>query len=245
VAQGLPNEATIGLRGLTMTLSFWIKFDSASIASMGDFTAKIGEKTTTADDTFLTTNYADASTSVTITNGSLPTTWTKYTVTRTISAASNNLSVEFSFANSVSNTFGYNLAQVQLEQGTKATSFEILPMPLIMKQCLYYYETIVSSGTAFSPRLVSGLFYTGTAFSGPLSYEYKRINPTVAAHSTLVFLTTSQNNVAFSSVSFNNPTRRGVSMVGTASPSISAGAAVVAGQTASNGVILIDISAEL
>jgi len=155
----LESGDSIPLRGKTVTLSFWIRFSSATATSStatpyGNFTGTVNWNTSTTDAAMGTTGY-DGGSSTTITNGSLPTTWTKYTVSGTISSSANNVGVEFGFAGlgstAVADTVWYEVTQVQLEVGSVATPFEQRPMQTELALCQRYfqksYQTTVTAGT--------------------------------------------------------------------------------------------------
>lgn len=245
VGQGIVNENTVQLRNQTVTLSFWLKFAAASVAGMGDFTAIIGEKTTTADTAYSTSNYADASTALTLTNGSLPTVWTRYYVTRTISAAANNISCEFKFANSVNNTFSYELAQVQLELGNKATSFELLPMVMIWDQCLYYYELVKCNNNTCT--IGAGVFWSTSSFKGSFKHARKRVIPTIAPTGGLSILGNGANYVIpIGNVQFNpDYTNSGIAGKYTTTPAAPVGTAGVIGPESAGSLTICVVMAEL
>jgi hypothetical protein len=156
---GLESGDSIPLRGKTVTLSFWVRFSSATATSStatpyGNFSGMVNWNTSTTDAAMGTTGY-DGSSSTTITNGSLPTTWTKYTVSGTISSSANNVGVQFGFAGlgstAVADTVWYEVTQVQLEVGSVATPFEQRPMQTELALCQRYfqksYQTTVVPGT--------------------------------------------------------------------------------------------------
>ena len=245
VGQGVTNENTVPLRNQTMTLSFWLKFAAANVAGMGDFTAIIGEKTTTADTVYSTSNYADVSTALTLTNGSLPTTWTKYYVTRTISAAANNLTCEFKFANSINNTFSYDLAQVQLELGSRATSFELLPISTIWNQCLYYYEWIKCN--ASTNVIGSGVFWSANSFKGIMPHARKRIIPSIVATGGISVLGNGVNYaIPIGNLAFNpDYTVSGIGGIYTTTPAAALGTAGVIGPASPSSLTICAVMAEL
>lgn len=184
VGQALPNEDSVCLRGKTLTLSFWVKFSGATIAGAGNFVASLGEKTTTADAAYSTSNYLDASSTTTITNGSLPTVWTRYTVTRVISAGCNNLNIDFRFQNAITGSSYYQLSQVQVEEGSVATEFEILPVTMVMNECLRFYET--QSSTRDRTVMAIGMATSATLASFAVNYHPKRVVPSMVLTGTMV-----------------------------------------------------------
>lgn len=136
-AQTIESINALPLAGKRVTLSFWVRFSSATFTSVANlagggnntysnFGAYIGYMTSTTDGA-TTSTFPDSSTAMNIPNGSLPTTWTKYTVTGTVPTTAKNVAVVFEFgtlgSTAASDTLYYDLAQVQLEIGSVATTF--------------------------------------------------------------------------------------------------------------------------
>jgi hypothetical protein len=71
----------------------------------------------------------------------LTTSWTRYTVTRTLPATFGSLSLEFALGAHVSGD-GIMLAQVQIEPGPVATPFEQRPIGTELALCRRYYEEV-------------------------------------------------------------------------------------------------------
>lgn len=122
---------------------------------------------------------ANSDTSVTLT-----TTWTRYTVTRTLPATFGSLSLEFVLGSHI-NGDGIMLAQVQLEAGTTATPFERRSFDQEVAACQRYYFKTFGLTTAPAKGLsgfllpaVSGSF-TGNRY---FAYQYPvpmRATPTI------------------------------------------------------------------
>ena len=149
----LESADSIPLRGKTMTFSFWVRFSSATCSSStatpyGNWDAYIDYCSSTTDASMATTGADAGGGSVTLTNGSLPTTWTKYTGTYTIPSNANNVGIQFGFAglgNTASaNTVWYEITQVQLEEGSVATPFEQRPIGTELALCQRYFQLINS-----------------------------------------------------------------------------------------------------
>jgi hypothetical protein len=154
IAQKLESLNSYRLRGQQVTLSFWVRFSNATISSInnsagggssayGNFGYSIGSYTSTTDSA-TNTSVADVATTSSITNGSLPTTWTKYTLTGTISSTANNVDVVFGFSSLGSTTSAdtewFELAQIQLEVGSVATPFEFEDYGTTLAKCERYYH---------------------------------------------------------------------------------------------------------
>ena len=170
IAQKVESANSYKLRGQQVVLSFWVRFSNATITSInnsagggestyGNFGYSIGSYTSTTDSA-TNTSAADSATTASITNGSLPTTWTKYTLTGTISSTANNVDVMFGFASLGSTTSAdtewFELAQVQLETGSLATSFEFEDYGTTLAKCQRYCYVIGPSNNAFAPMAFTG-----------------------------------------------------------------------------------------
>ena len=144
----LESADSIPLRDKTMTLSFWVRFSSATCSSstataFGNWSAFIQLFSSTTDGPVGSTADNGGGGSVTLVNGSLPTTWTKYTGTYTIPSNANNVGIQFGFGglgNTASaDTVWYEVTQVQLEEGSVATPFEERPIGVELALCQRYY----------------------------------------------------------------------------------------------------------
>jgi hypothetical protein len=131
VGQKVESLNTYPLRGKTITLSFYIRFSNATFTSStasayNNFVSEIGYYTSTTDSGFGVST-SDSSTLLTLTNGSLPTTWTKYTITGVVPTNANNIHVGWSFSDlgstASNDALWYEITDVQLEQGSVATTF--------------------------------------------------------------------------------------------------------------------------
>ena len=140
VGQKIEDLNTYNLRGKTVTLSFYIKFNSSTFTSsfgptpFNNFRYEIGYNTSTTNSAFRVSGHPDIPTSIadsynfsTITNGFLPTTWTRITLTGTVPSTANNIHVGFGFEGAgytiTNNELNYEITGVQLEAGNVATPF--------------------------------------------------------------------------------------------------------------------------
>ena len=135
ITQKVESLNTYPLRGKQVTLSFWIKFSSATFASTsnttnssyGDFYCGVFNFTSTTDGITSTTGGDGQTSIINISNGSLPTVWTKYSVTGTVPTNANNIVALFSFSalgsTATNDVYNYQIGDVQLEQGPVATPF--------------------------------------------------------------------------------------------------------------------------
>lgn len=145
------TEDVTKLAGKTVTLSFWAKADAIRNIAV-DFGQRFGTGgSPSANVNFGATTFA------------LTTAWQKFTVTvavpsiagKTLGTNGNsNTSVIFWFDagstyNSRTNSLGqqsgtFDIAQVQLEEGSIATPFESLPYELTVSLCQRYYQKVTS-----------------------------------------------------------------------------------------------------
>jgi microcystin-dependent protein len=131
VGQKIESHNTYPLRGKKVTLSFYIRFSNATFTSSTatpflDFVSELGYYTSSTDSNFGAST-SDSSTLMTLTNGSLPTSWTRYTVTGTVPTNANNVHVGFTFlglgSTAANDALWYELTDVQLEEGSQPTAF--------------------------------------------------------------------------------------------------------------------------
>jgi hypothetical protein len=135
LGQKIENLNCYDLAGKQVTLSFYVKFSSAtssaSSGTYGNWQYYLAYDGTTTDASFSTTSPPTSTSSSYLTylsDGSLPTTWTKYTLTTTVPSGTNNISVRFQFDNlkntTSADTMYYDITNIQLEVGPTATPFE-------------------------------------------------------------------------------------------------------------------------
>jgi hypothetical protein len=177
-AQTIESINALPLAGKRVTLSYWIRFSSATFTSVsnvagggnsayGSFNPYIAYYTSTTDGATAST-FPNSSTGSTIANGSLPTVWTKYTITGVVPTNAQNVGVVFEFgtlgSTAVSDGLFYDLAQVQLEIGSVATNFSRAGgnFGAELALCQRYYYRITNTNGYF------GLM--GSAFSGAGCY---------------------------------------------------------------------------
>jgi hypothetical protein len=184
----LESGDSIPLRGKTMTLSFWVRFSSATCSSstataFGNWSGSVDWCTSTTDAAMGSTA-ANGGSGVTLTNGSLPTTWTKYTTTVTLPSNINNVGVQFGFAglgNTASaDTVWYEVTQVQLEEGSVATPFEQRPIQQELALCQRYFWKLITNGISYL-----SFNYAGTQYRLTIPHPVQmRINPHTVTTST-------------------------------------------------------------
>jgi hypothetical protein len=157
IAQKIESLNVYPLRGHRVTLSFWIRFSNSNFTSItntsdsnyANFTYQIGYNTTTTDAPIGTTgqdsfNYVEIANSNS--SGSLPTSWTKITLNGTVPLDANNILVRFGFnglgSSTSSGQYWYEIADVQLEKGSSATSFSLAGGDIQgeLAKCHRYYQ---------------------------------------------------------------------------------------------------------
>jgi hypothetical protein len=155
-------EGVIHSSGKTMTLSFWAKADKAITANI--------EFRQTWDSSMGVNGWTNSS----LTPVSLTTSWQKYQVTYTYPSLSGktlgiNNYYGFVIFLPASTTFTFDLANVQLEEGSIATSFEHRPIGLEVMMCQRYFERPVGRILGTMP----------TGYSGYLTWQYKVLKRTI------------------------------------------------------------------
>lgn len=183
------------LAGQKVTVSCWIKFSSATFNSVtnagpssafGNFGLSIWFITSTTDAPSGSTS-ADSAASTYLYNGSLPTTWTQITLTATVPAGTNNLSVRCGFdylgSTATADQNFYHITQVQLEAGSTATPFEFRQYGTELALCQRYYEqspnltTYINAATriAFATNYLLGTQWIVPKRATPSVVLYSRI----------------------------------------------------------------------
>jgi len=126
----------------------------------------------------------------------LTTTWTRYTVTRTLPATFGSLSLEFAIGSHVSGD-GIMLSQVQLEPGSVATPFERRSFGQELALCQRYYQKSYNIDVA--PGALTRIGGNGMVAHATSSYmgfgfvtfqSSMRVNPTVTPYNPDTGLTT-------------------------------------------------------
>lgn len=203
-SQKIESINCYDLAGKSITVSFWMRASAATFTSVtnttesnfGAWTARVQYNTSTTDSGVSTdtgngsttvtavtgTNAAIGGTNLLIANGSLPTTWTKYTFTSTVPANTKNLTLRFastSLGNTASaDTVWYEVAEVQLERGSAATDFERRPIVTELAMCQRYYN---QAKTGAYPGAFAFISMTTNSTIGSLSFPVTmRSTPTVA-----------------------------------------------------------------
>jgi hypothetical protein len=167
------------LSGKTITVSFWMRASAATLTSVtnttesafNNFGCRVQYNTGSTDSAAPTdtgdgsttvtavsgTNATNGTTQLTIANGSLPTTFTKYTFTSTVPANTKNLTVRFASSSlgstAAAGTVWYEVAEVQLEEGSTATPFELRQYGTELALCQRYYQNhgaMFQCGQAYS-----------------------------------------------------------------------------------------------
>ena len=131
MGQQIEYGNCIDLQNTTVTISFMAR----AVTTNSGSTALIFRTRTIAgvDGVCLFTG-TDVSSALTLT-----TSWTRYTVTRTLPATFGSLSLEFALSSHVSGD-GIMLAQVQIEPGPVATPFEQRPIGTELALCQRYFN---------------------------------------------------------------------------------------------------------
>ena len=190
-----PIEGAETLQGKTVTASFWLKADAVKQISV-NLTQVFGGATV-------------SDVALTATKFTLSTTWTKYTATfnlpsvvgKTFAPNLNYLAFAFwlsagSSYNTVTNSLGlqtgtFDIARVQLEEGSLSSNFETRPLATELALCQRTYEKSynldVPPGTLTSNGRTLDVTYgtsTGDHYFSQKFNAIKRIAPSVAVYRT-------------------------------------------------------------
>jgi len=152
------------------------------------------------------------------------TTWTKYTVTRTIDAAATSLYplLQITRDGQVVGK-GINFAQAQLEVGSVATPFEFRPYQQELALCQRYYEKQKAVGN--NPAYAIGYCYTTTEGHAALRFVTKRAAPTTTVSAVDDFaLQIAATLIATTNITFSLTTLDCVKVVATVAAGLTAGA---------------------
>lgn len=204
LSQTVESLNTYQARGKQVTLSFWVRFSAATIPSVsnsgeslyGNWNAWITYYTTTTDAVQNTVGEDSDSGVININTGSLPTSWTKYTITGTVPNNANNIGVAMAFAGRGSTASAdqhwYEVAQVQLEVGSSATQFSRAGGDIQgeLAKCQRYYEKsynydiVIQSNTTQGITQITDQGVSANATNGvEVNYKVaKRVTPTIATY---------------------------------------------------------------
>lgn len=174
IAQIIESINCRDLRGQSVVLRFDMRCSSSQAiryailewtGTADSVTSDIVNSWTNA--TFTTGQYFN-STSLTLvgTGSTTPSanTWTTATaLTGTISSSANNLIVFIWSEGTLAQNATLDLAKVQLESGSTATAFEVLPIDVVINQCLRYLPAFTTS---------SGDNFFGSAFTTSIALTY-------------------------------------------------------------------------
>ena len=184
------------LAGETITISFWAKYTSNAPTS---FNVQGNQNFGSGGSTGVNFTFATGQT--------LTTSWQKFTVTGTVPSISGKTVGSGSHLvirpvlNTNNETFDYQIAQVQVEKGSVATDFEILPIYLVNQLCYRYYQYANTGGR----YVINGALQSTTEFRGLIpSTTTMRTTPTVSLGTSQVLVNNGgydNDGVTISSVS--------------------------------------------
>jgi hypothetical protein len=208
VAQKVESINTYPLRGHRVTLSFWIRFSNSNFTSISNstnsnyanFGYSVSYNTTTTDAATGSTAQDVFTTFTSISNtnssGSLPTTWTKLTLSSTVPLNANNILLRFGFDSLGSSTsagqYWYEISDVQLEKGSSATSFSLSGGDFAgeLEKCQRYFEKSYNYDVPIQSNTTQGISQgtdqgvSATATNG-IEIQYKvlkRATPTITTY---------------------------------------------------------------
>ena len=175
------------LAGRECTLSFYVKFSaatfSASSGSYGNFLSFSNYYTGVNAASYSTTP-ASSATHIQLAQGSLPTTWTRYTKTFTPPSDMQNMTISFQFAGlgqtSSDDDFYYELSNVQLELGSQATPFEHISYGENLQLCQRYYYVVADARDGSGLKQMFNIHaYSNGQFETTINYPCMRASPSL------------------------------------------------------------------
>ena len=86
----------------------------------------------------------------TVTTSSTSSTWTSFTLSATVGSSANNLIVFVGTDTTMAPSATFDLATFQLEAGTTATAFEVLPIDVVEYQCRRYFQHMIVNVDAYN-----------------------------------------------------------------------------------------------
>lgn len=152
ISQPFETHEFEKMKGKTYTLSFLARSSTTSSISL-----------------YLQTNTSEGKvyyyegTAVTAANINLTSSWTKYTYTFTMPAKSSpNAGLCLNFQTAMTQNKTYDIAQIQLEEGTVATNFENRPYGTELALCQRYYQHIGKTNNTSYQHYAVGLVVNST-----------------------------------------------------------------------------------
>jgi len=186
--QVVETNNMLDLVGQTVTLSFWAKA-GANFSASGSTISVFVNTGTVADQGSVSGlgGWTGSATPLSLSQ-TITTTWTRYSVTGTISSSA--LELDAGFYYSPAGTAGaddaFYITGVQLEKGSTATSFDYRPYGTELALCQRYFEMSYDQGTAIGTATASGTTYvtatsdSANSFVVSVSYAVvKRATPTI------------------------------------------------------------------
>lgn len=215
ICQMIENRNCAHLLGQSVTLSFRAKaIGSGGLSGVGNLSAisfaVIGFNGATADaigrSTIITAAWNATGFNPTLGTGysyirddsrTLTTDWQTFTISTQLPTSFKNIGVMI-WSNSTTNATGDNLliADVQLEPGLTATSFEVLPQNVIETLCRRYFVAYYS--TVGNARYPGSGQWSDTIFDHTFTFDVPmRIPPTFLGTAPTTFKTAAFNNFTF------------------------------------------------
>jgi hypothetical protein len=190
VGQIIENANCLGLQGKPLTISFYARRGSSFTGTNNTFNIEIWTGTNTDDRTWVNlTNNQWLGQSIPLCEiPVLSTSWQKYSYTlNSLATNVRQIGVRFFASQTGTSTANdyFDIAQVQLEEGSVATPFEERSAGIELTLCQRYYHRQVWLNQDTNPSLcVSGYIYTQTQWEGQYYFPVEmRIPPFTFTHS--------------------------------------------------------------
>ena len=177
VSQAIERDNVYALRGQTVSVNYWVM--STGTAYVGIQSVVIYYSNTTD-----AINYSGALSSITATNISPTSSWQQVKATFLIPTDAVGLTVQMNTSSAEPSGVVVSFADLQLEIGSTATSFDYRPYGTELALCQRYYQQLgnvayVNVGTGFQQSTTIGTFY--------IKYNTTmRVSPTFSVNNLIV-----------------------------------------------------------
>lgn len=166
LAQIIESWNCYALQGQQVTLSFYARAGANFSAASNNLKVRLITGTLADEGAVaLTGGWSSQATPINATQA-ITTSWVKYTFTGTVGATVKEMCVDFNFTpvGSAGAADLFEIAGVQLEAGSSASSFENLPPDVVLSRCLRYFYSAIGPAQQYS-RTAAGIGFSWTGLT--------------------------------------------------------------------------------
>jgi hypothetical protein len=243
LANVFESRDSMKFRGKHLTFSFWAKKGANFSGASDALTIQVHSGTGTDQDSFAawTGSVFPISQSITLT-----TSWQKFEFSTSVVTPDtvNQFNVRFKYTpvGTAGAADWFEIAQVQLEEGTVATDFEYEDFGTTLRKCQRYYEKSYAYGTAFGTATHVGAFTSvglgGACTIGDYTYNELRFNVSKRAVPTIVFYDAAGTSGKCSLISQNLATTNNIAILNAVSTEIAVVIYAVTTETTQRGILV-------